>query len=341
MAVIGQSLPNPEAGWKRYQETDKLISYEGATFTSGFGCYYVANMTNAISVKFNFVGDKLRLIGRRSPNRCINNVTIDGILIDTFTQAGPVLVETALDYELLNLPYGEHSVVISGDGTGAYYFNAIDIDVSSALFPYREIAPTGQEAVIVDPNYPNDNFNGQPLRLHSTAILLWRPTIMGSGYLEQLLMKLSLAQLQSAGSVRVGKITQPWDLDTVTYANCPNIATPRTIEFTEASILEFDVSDMYGTHGIALWGNEFLVNIISHLVEWVPTRLLLPEKIHAHKVVSLNWLPILTDEFFRGLVLKRDGVVIFETQDDGIMSFMDETVSPSTNYIYEIEVTLS
>jgi hypothetical protein len=341
MAVIGQSLPNPEAGWRRYQETEKTISYEGATFTSGFGCYYVANMTSSIFVKFNFIGDKLRLLGRRSTNRCTNSLVIDGMLIDTFTQWDASLVEIGLDYELLNLPYGEHSVIISGDGTGAYYFNAIDIDVNGALFPHREITPSVNSAVIVDPNYPNDSFYGQPLHMNSTSIILWKPEVAGSGYLEQFMAKLGLAQLQAAGSIKVGKIAEPWDLDTVTYTNCPNIILPRTIEFLEGSVLEFDLSDVYGLYGIALWGNEFLVSTITHSAEWVPTRMLLPEKIHARKVISLNWLPILTDEFFRGLALKRDGVEIFETSDVEITSFLDETVSPNTNYTYEIEVTLS
>jgi len=95
MAIIGQQLLVPEAGWVRIEDSTlfgymigtnwqrtTVIGSSGGTSTTG------QNM----GMCFNFTGTKLRIIGRLSTTNIISgNIIIDNIT-RTFTQRGTLTI---------------------------------------------------------------------------------------------------------------------------------------------------------------------------------------------------------------------------------------------------------
>lgn len=88
MANIGDILLQPEAGWKRYNDNDKLIQYKSFIYESpstgcyGNSCTYVKPYGTNLNaeMKFNFIGTSLRIIGWSGSNRATEiDITIDGI----------------------------------------------------------------------------------------------------------------------------------------------------------------------------------------------------------------------------------------------------------------------
>lgn len=144
MATIKQALPQPEAGWKRYDDTDINITYENFIHDQPDGLYYnntVHRTQNAkdIQIKFNFKGSKIRLIGRSARNRANMQINIDNDkIIEYFNQNSSTIVEMSLDYEKTGLSYGLHNVVITGLDNLDFYLDAIDIDENGELLPYKE-----------------------------------------------------------------------------------------------------------------------------------------------------------------------------------------------------------
>lgn len=135
-AVVGNVLKKPEIGWKRYDDSNDKIIYEGKWDTNTIypyswnGTRHISNYSNKL-LKFNFEGTKLRIIVNTSSNRSESvNVVIDGesyVFSTKFTSSGNIL-PTYLAFEKTNLENKLHSVVIK-DSTSRYLdIDAIDVD---------------------------------------------------------------------------------------------------------------------------------------------------------------------------------------------------------------------
>lgn len=148
MATIGLPLTAPETGWNRFDDTLAQFSYDvGWSNTSSETCYNGSRRytTSAnMSVKFNFIGSKLRIIGYTSTALSLSTNT--EVIIDGDTNVVTQMSYTGggnqgLWFEITGLENKEHIVVIKKIDAGKYiYFDAIDIDESGSLLPYSILA---------------------------------------------------------------------------------------------------------------------------------------------------------------------------------------------------------
>ncbi|WP_110955229.1 hypothetical protein [Anaerosinus massiliensis] len=147
MATVGQQLLAPEEGWKRVEETNSNIIYNGSGWVSPakaeVGIYSGGTMKESKvtgdSAQFNFRGTKLRMIGDRYQDKSSSIlVYIDNLqagVIDQYISKSEVT--QSLDFEVKELEDKEHSVKIVNDGTGYFAIDAIDIDETGELLPYN------------------------------------------------------------------------------------------------------------------------------------------------------------------------------------------------------------
>ncbi|HDX9646710.1 TPA: hypothetical protein ROY02_003010 [Bacillus cereus] len=134
MAYIGQILLKPETGWKRYDDNDKLITYEGnwtanQLSTAAYGTYHICGGES--KVRFSFVGSKLRIIGCTYSSWNGNvNVEIDGKECGSYipNKSGN---DAVLLYEKNDLQYTTHNVVLYG--TGITTLDALDFGEPGGL----------------------------------------------------------------------------------------------------------------------------------------------------------------------------------------------------------------
>lgn len=142
MATIGQTLPQPETGWKRYDNTYSLIEYTGDfTHETVTGAY---NNTTSFNPKgstggeinFFFEGDSIRIL---SPNHPTIRTPRASIFIDDVEyeiRCNYINDYAVLSFEKTNLAKALHKVVIKNfslnSGTGSTYapfgLDAIDIN---------------------------------------------------------------------------------------------------------------------------------------------------------------------------------------------------------------------
>lgn len=149
MANIGDKLLQPEAGWKRFDSSDSMISFYNAIidWPNNKNCYngtsiYITEDDSFI--EFNFTGEKIRLICF-SNGWVANNVAmkIDDILyrINTSASSTAPNAYTILSFEKLDLAPGTHKVHIYFDelsaGTEArgFILEAVDISSDAILTP--------------------------------------------------------------------------------------------------------------------------------------------------------------------------------------------------------------
>ncbi len=155
MATVGQSLKTPEAGWRRYDNTDNVFSYGGSNWiatqngdVSSFykgGWHYSENLTD--KVIFIFYGTKLRIIAQPYTTRSNNLVvTIDGERVGAYSIYNSSETPQCLDFEKLNLELKIHNVVISNEATNNKYilWDAVDIDATGYML---QVAPTNLTAI--------------------------------------------------------------------------------------------------------------------------------------------------------------------------------------------------
>ncbi|MDF2885530.1 MAG: bacterial surface protein containing Ig-like domain [Clostridiaceae bacterium] len=142
-ATVGQQLTEPESGWKRYENTDSNISYIGKGWDlyyysteSGGNTSYTFNI-NDTSVKFNFTGNKIRIINPINTHNNSIDLYIDGIKVNNHSLLGSNRRQIIV-YENTGLSNSEHSLEYKFVGTGEAVFDAIDIDENGKLLPYNE-----------------------------------------------------------------------------------------------------------------------------------------------------------------------------------------------------------
>ncbi|TKH91533.1 hypothetical protein FC693_27560, partial [Bacillus cereus] len=137
MAYIGQVLKNPETGWRRYDDSDALITYEGAWEIRGsssavYGKYHICGGKSKI--QFSFVGSKLRIIGSNYKFWTGTvNVEIDGEKCGSYNIYDPNSLgeNSVLLYEKNDLQYATHNVVLHADSTST--LDALDFGEPGGL----------------------------------------------------------------------------------------------------------------------------------------------------------------------------------------------------------------
>lgn len=153
-AKVGDVLKEPEPGWKRFDDTDRNIKYEGVWATENISTHYNSTChykhsssnkppdSNPISIKFNFEGTKLRIIGLKG-----NLYDSDAkILIDGKEEVinfkSTEFLKQCIVYEKLNLSSGAHTVEVKG----IYMtLDAIDIDADGSLFTPAKVGDVLKE----------------------------------------------------------------------------------------------------------------------------------------------------------------------------------------------------
>ncbi|TKH13561.1 hypothetical protein FC694_19320 [Bacillus wiedmannii] len=136
MAYIGQVLLKPETGWRRYDDNDSLITYEGKweakkLSTAAYGTYHIC--VGESKVRFSFMGSKIRIIGcTYSGWKGTVNVEIDGKECGSYTPntSGN---DAVLLYEKNDLQYTTHNVVLYGNGVTT--LDALDFGEPGGLVP--------------------------------------------------------------------------------------------------------------------------------------------------------------------------------------------------------------
>lgn len=190
MAVIGQQLTTPESGWKRYDERDPLIVFDGSPTRQSYNSYgtysgtlsypdYASNPNNG--VKFKFTGTKL-IVGVLYWNTGEHsgfNIEIDGVNYGNFqTGFKPVITSSTVGFVKTDFPDGEHSVVIRAvdksvyGATGSTFaLDFIDIDAAGKLTTTVGLPLTVPDAGWrrFDNTYPTFNYVGAGWNVESNA----------------------------------------------------------------------------------------------------------------------------------------------------------------------------
>ncbi|MBP2633328.1 MAG: hypothetical protein H6Q70_3956 [Firmicutes bacterium] len=156
MATVGDQLTEAEAGWTRYDDTNENIAYTGTWKNVVDSTYYNGNRHTSTriydDVKFNFTGNKLRIIGAYNSVDSNNvKITIDKEIynISVYSES---LIKQVLVFDIENLSTGEHCVTITNLQDSKYCtIDALDIDETGELKPYAPIvAPTNLTATAGD-----------------------------------------------------------------------------------------------------------------------------------------------------------------------------------------------
>ncbi|WP_223268682.1 hypothetical protein [Bacillus toyonensis] len=142
---VGDGLPEPEPGWKRIDDADSSIQYLGIWKTETVSKNYNQTLhykhassntppdANPVSIKFNFKGTKIRLIGILVSLYDSNaKILIDGVeeTINFSRPSGEPAIYQALTYEKLGLSNELHTVEIKGVFIN---LDAIDIDSDGSI----------------------------------------------------------------------------------------------------------------------------------------------------------------------------------------------------------------
>ncbi|MDP9698871.1 hypothetical protein J2T16_001768 [Paenibacillus intestini] len=153
MATVGDQIKEPEAGWRRYDDTHPGLKYIGTwTTPSPTNTAYYGGSIRVTSravdnnyVTFSFFGTKLRIISDFYSDRHSDNaITIDGVTetYSAFRAAGTSSLQQAIVYEKIGLTLGVHTVSIAtGHNRINFTLDAIDIDETGYLTRYALTIP--------------------------------------------------------------------------------------------------------------------------------------------------------------------------------------------------------
>lgn len=150
MATIGQQLTSPEASWRRYDDSESKILYDGTwkkyIESSDYNGSANYTFTSGDSIRFKFRGTKLRIIGPRAINKPVADnadIYIDGINYGAINQRNSSTVFQVLLFEANSLGDGEHKVKIVAKnlviGSLDFGLDAIDIDDIGEILPYVSV----------------------------------------------------------------------------------------------------------------------------------------------------------------------------------------------------------
>lgn len=168
MTTIGQSLPVPEADWRRYRNTEPGFNYSGIWDKNGTG-YHSTTKVNA-SVSFTFYGQQLRIIGSMNTLDSTNiRVTIDGVNYSFSCYASSLLTQR-LVFEKINLPLEIHNVIITNLVDGKYFtFDSIDIDSAGYMIGAINLVATAGDTQVALAWEAVTNATGYNVKRSTTA----------------------------------------------------------------------------------------------------------------------------------------------------------------------------
>lgn len=150
MATVGQTLPQPESGWKRYDDTVGLIGYTGTwgtdVNTGYFGGTYRASNIIDNKIQICFLGTKFRIIADYFTNKPkVVSIIVDGVE-STYGQYSTSAVQKALVFEKTGLNREYHTITITvKEPTVWTSFDAIDIDDDGELVRYDYLVSNWSE----------------------------------------------------------------------------------------------------------------------------------------------------------------------------------------------------
>ncbi|QKS59958.1 bacterial surface protein [Paenibacillus barcinonensis] len=157
-ATLGQNLYAPEEGWKRYDDSNELIKYEGEwlKYSNGENLsngYAHATESLDASVSFAFKGTQVRILSDNFTNKSKKiAITIDGTT-EYFSENSMTYGQT-LVYEKNGLSNNIHNVVIKLDQADGYLsLDGIDINEDGYLVDGQPTPkpeePQGNRAILV------------------------------------------------------------------------------------------------------------------------------------------------------------------------------------------------
>ena len=139
MAVIGEQLLQPEAGWKRYDDRNKYFFATHCELLIGATHYNetVTKLNTNSKLTIKFTGSRIRVIGYHSTTQGIATFVIDNTLIGTYNcNVNPVGAQRLI-FEMTELSNEEHTITIENNSVRMIQIDAIDIDEAGTLLhPY-------------------------------------------------------------------------------------------------------------------------------------------------------------------------------------------------------------
>lgn len=146
MEKVGDQLPYPEEGWIRFDDRDGNIAYEGSGWVTNYPPEtqtWMGTMTHSNSsdarIKFNFIGDRIRIIARTYYDRSdMIQIKINNKIVDVFSEYSTSTLSFVVVYENTSLDFREHFVELSNLSTGRLLLDAIDINDNGLLLPYND-----------------------------------------------------------------------------------------------------------------------------------------------------------------------------------------------------------
>lgn len=145
IASVGQKLSEPEAGWKRYDDTYEHISYKDFSMSNITSAYNGTTMFNPTGstlgeINFYFKGTSIRILSPNHPTYRTSSaeIYIDGVK-ETF-RTNYINDYTVLSYEKLGLENKFHKVtiknfVVSSSSYAPFGLDAIDINMDGEIRP--------------------------------------------------------------------------------------------------------------------------------------------------------------------------------------------------------------
>ena len=144
MATVGQQLLQPESGWRRYDDTNSLIKYNGNWTTFNSSNYYNNTIYHTKvmgdNITFLFKGTKVRIIAAKNgiPTAMGSSnatIKIDGIE-ETISFYNPTVLYQLLIYEKIDLEDKIHRIELINNENNYIWLDAIDIDDDGELIRY-------------------------------------------------------------------------------------------------------------------------------------------------------------------------------------------------------------
>ncbi|EES50080.1 Ig-like domain-containing protein [Clostridium botulinum] len=156
-AAVGQQFFQPEDSWRRFDDRDKKIKYEGTwSLNNGFtseeylncNTHAIGNQSNENKITFYFYGTKVRLLSNINPTRTgYFDIYLDDKLIGRYNQYNDISKYFSVYFEKTNLSKTIHKISIENidyntNGNLLYVFDTLDIDEDGYLIDINDISTT-------------------------------------------------------------------------------------------------------------------------------------------------------------------------------------------------------
>ncbi|BAO04861.1 uncharacterized protein CBO05P1_142 [Clostridium botulinum B str. Osaka05] len=188
MATIGQQLSQPESGWKRFDDTDSNISYINNEHGNGSDYWNSSCMmiNKGGYARFNFTGNKLRIISYCSASQSVLKLYIDGKDMGSFdAYINSSNIVKVLVFDIQTLSNKEHYMELKYEGLrNMIILDAIDIDENGELRPYD---PSVYKYLIQDKNNTLYTLNEDNL-VQSPSQILDEKNFINNGFTDTYLI---------------------------------------------------------------------------------------------------------------------------------------------------------